>query len=90
MADHNVNSTCPCSNVCAVSHKMSTSFSPHPGVSVPHDILTWPQEECIQLAITAIQESGTRSNGDPCYSAHQAEQHFGVPRASLGHHLKGM
>jgi hypothetical protein len=67
-----------------------SSFSPHPGVSIPHDILTRPREERIQLAVAAIQESGTRPNGDPCYSARQAEQHFGVPRSSLGLRLKGM
>lgn len=75
----------------SLPYEMSASvFSPHPGVSVPHDILTRPQEECIELAIAAIRESGTNANGGPCYSARQAEKHFGVPRATLGRRLKGM
>ena len=70
---------------------MSTSiFSPYPGVSIPHDILTWPQEERIEHAIAAIRKSGTNVNGGPCYSVCQAEYHFGVPRTTLGHHLKGL
>jgi hypothetical protein len=68
----------------------ASSFSPLPGVSVPHDILTQSQEERIQLAIAAIQASGTKSNGDPRYSARQAAKHFGIPRSTLGFRLKGM
>ena len=75
----------------SLPYKMSASvFPPHPGVSVPHDILTWPQEECIELANAAIRESGTNANGGPCYSVRQAEKHFGVPRTTLGRRLKGM
>jgi helix-turn-helix, Psq domain len=73
-----------------MSTDSTPTFSPHPGVSIPHDILTRPREERIKRAITAIQESGSKPNGDPCYSARQAEQHFDVPRSSLGHRLKGM
>jgi helix-turn-helix, Psq domain len=68
----------------------ASSFSPLPGVTVPHDILSQSQEERIQLAIAAIQESGTKANGDPRYSARQAEKHFGVPRSTLGLRLKGI
>ena len=75
----------------SLPYKMSASiFSPHPGVSVPHDILTWPQEERIELAIATIRESGTNANGGPCCSVRQAEKHFGVPRTTLGRRLKGM
>src|ERR1700749_2490012 len=34
---------------------------------IPHDVLTLPREDRIRLAIAAIQESGTKPNGDPCY-----------------------
>jgi hypothetical protein len=68
----------------------TSSWSPHTGVSVPQNVLTRPQEERIQLAVTAIQGSGTLPNGNPCYSARQAEQHFGVPRSTLGLRLKGI
>jgi len=67
---------------------MSASLPPN--VSIPDDILTRPREERIQLAIAAIRGSGTKPNGDPWYSARQAEQHFGVPRTSLGRRLQGM
>lgn len=60
--------------------------SVHP---IPHDVLTLPREDRIRLAIAAIQESGTKPNGDPRYSARQAEKDFGVPRSSLGLRLKG-
>jgi helix-turn-helix, Psq domain len=50
----------------------------------------WPWEEQVQLALAAIQELGTKPNGDPLFSAQQAERHFNVSRSSLGNHLKGM
>jgi len=59
-------------------------------ISIPKDILTQPPKERIQLAIAVIQASGMKPNGDPLYSARQAAQHFGVPRSSLGHRLRGM
>ena len=62
------------------------SSSIHP---IPHDILTLPWEDCIRLAIAAIQESGTKPNSNPCYSARQAEKDFGTPQSSLGLCLKG-
>jgi hypothetical protein len=65
---------------------MPASASP----SNPDDILSRPREERMQLAIAAIRKSGTKPNGDPCYSVRQAAQHFGVPRSSLGRHLQGM
>jgi len=58
--------------------------------SIPDDILTWPQEEHIQLAIATIRASGIKPNSDPHYSACQAERDFGVPRSLLGCRLKGM
>lgn len=68
----------------------ASSYSPHPGVSVPHDILARPREERIQLALAAIRELGTKPNGDPLFSARQAERHFNVPRSTLGIRLNGM
>jgi hypothetical protein len=69
---------------------MSASSLPPENISIPEDILSLPQEERIQLAIAAIQNSGLKPNGDPCYSARQAAKHFCVPRSSLGHRLRGM
>ena len=75
---------------CLSPHKMPASpLSPCPGVSIPTDILDRPREERIQLAITAIRESGTKPNGDPIFSTHQAEKHFDIPRATLGRRLLG-
>ena len=59
-------------------------------ISTPEDILTRPQEEHIQLAVAAIQKSGTKPNGDPHYSVCQAGHNFGIPRSSIGCHLQGM
>jgi hypothetical protein len=59
-------------------------------ISIPDDILIRPREEHIQLAVAAIQESGTKPNGDPYYSARQAERDFDIPRSSLGRRLKGL
>ena len=41
------------------------------------------------MAIATIRASGTKPNGDPHYSAQQAERDFGVPRSSLGRRLQG-
>jgi len=82
--------TAPKLDYHTIRYEMSASLSPHPNVSVPPDILSRPREERIQLAIAAIQGSGTKPNGDPCYSARQAEQHFDIPRSSLGCRLQGM
>lgn len=59
-------------------------------ISIPDDILTRPREERIQLAVAMIQDSGKKPNGDPQYSARQAEQDFGIPRSSLGRRLQGI
>ena len=69
--------------------EMPASLSSHPDVSIPSDILSQPQEERIQLALAAIRQSGTKSNGDSCYSARQAAWDFGVPRSTLGRRLQG-
>jgi hypothetical protein len=82
--------TAPKLDYHTIRYEMSASLSPHPNVSVPPDILSRPREERIQLAIAAIQGSGTKPNGDPCYSARQAERHFNISRSSLGHRLQGM
>ena len=59
-------------------------------ISIPHDILTQPQKERIQLAVAAIQQAGTKHNSDPHYPAHQAGCNFGIPRSSFGRRLQGM
>ena len=41
------------------------------------------------MDIATIRASGIKPNGDPHYSAQQAEHDFGVPRSSLGHCLQG-
>jgi hypothetical protein len=46
-----------------------SSLSPHPNVSIPLDILSQPWNKQIKLAVAAIQESGTKSNGHLNYSA---------------------
>jgi hypothetical protein len=56
---------------------------------IPPEIPTRERDERIELAVAAIQGSGTKSNGDPNYSARQAERDFGIPRATLGRRLKG-
>ena len=68
---------------------MSTSFSPYPTVDVPSDILDKSQEERMQLALAAIQGSGTKANGDPNYSVRQAAKDFNIPRTSISRRLKG-
>ena len=48
---------------------MSTSSLPtDPTMNEPGDVLGKSQEEQMQLALAAIQESGTKANGDPNYS----------------------
>jgi helix-turn-helix, Psq domain len=74
----------------SITHKMPASpLSPCPGVSIPTDILDRPREERIQLAIAAIHKSGTKPDGDPIFSTHQAEKHFDIPRSTLGRRLLG-
>lgn len=70
--------------------QMSDSLHyPYPGVSVPFDVLSRPREERFELAIQAIRGSGMKPNGDPCFSAREAEKYFGVPRSSIGRRLQG-
>ena len=59
-------------------------------MNISDDILERPQEECMQLALAAIQGSGTKDNGDPNYLARQAATHFDVPRTSIACRLKGV
>ena len=61
----------------------------HP-LEIPDNVLSLPREERIQLAVTAIRESGNKPNGDPYYSARQAARDFDIPRASLGRRLQGI
>ena len=57
----------------------SSSFPPYSTVNVPSDILEKSQEERMQLALAAIQGSGTKANGDPNYSICQAGKDFNIP-----------
>jgi hypothetical protein len=66
------------------------SLSAYPNVSIPHDILSQSWDERVKLAVAAVRESGTKSNGDPNYSARQAGLDFNIPRSSIGFHLRGM
>jgi hypothetical protein len=45
------------------------------------------QESCIQQAIHAICESGTRPNGHPVLSIRHAATTFGVPQSTLTDHF---
>jgi len=60
------------------------------GVTIPLDVLDRPFEERIQLAIATIRESGTKPDGNPFFSARQAEKHFQIPRSTLGCSLQGV
>jgi hypothetical protein len=62
---------------------------PHP-LEIPDNVVSLPREERIQLAVTAIRESGNKPNGDPYYSARQAARDFDISRASLGRRLQGI
>ncbi|KAK0505510.1 DDE superfamily endonuclease-domain-containing protein [Armillaria luteobubalina] len=53
------------------------------------DILSCPQEEHIQLAITAICDSEVKPDSTPNYSIQQAGEHYGIPWSTLGRCLKG-
>ena len=54
------------------------------------DINLLSQEQRIQLVITAIQNSGTVSNGQPALSLRQAAKDFHVPRTTLTDRFNGV
>jgi hypothetical protein len=63
---------------------------PQPTKPLPANILTLPQEDRIQLAITAIHDAGYKPNGDQCLSTRQAANIYHIPRSTLGDHIKGI
>ena len=83
---------------------MSSSVDMHVPWRYPCSIVPWKYIHCCNrkmpsgplvrvahfLTFNSIQESGTKSNGHPNYSAHWAAQDFGIPQSSLGFHLQGM
>lgn len=58
--------------------------------STSADILSLPQEDRIQFAITAIAEAGCKPNGDHRLSIRQAANMYHVPRSTLGDRMKGV
>ncbi|KIL55149.1 hypothetical protein M378DRAFT_18199 [Amanita muscaria Koide BX008] len=58
----------------------------------PHstDVLALPQEERIQLAISAINEAGKKANGESLLSVRKAASLYNVPRSTLGDRIKGL
>jgi hypothetical protein len=58
--------------------------------SLTAKILALPQEEQIQLAITAIAEAGYKPNGDQLLLTCQAATMYQVPCTTLGNHMKGL
>ena len=54
------------------------------------DILALPQEDCIQLAIMAINEAGYKLNQDQHLSTCQAANIYHVSCSSLGNYIKGL
>ena len=54
------------------------------------DILSLPQEDRIQLAISAINEAGKNSNGESLLSVCKAASNYDVPRSTLGDRIKGI
>jgi hypothetical protein len=63
---------------------------PQPTTPLPADILTLPQEDRIQLAITAIHDTGYKPNGDQCLSTRQAANIYYIPHSTLGDRIKGI
>lgn len=57
---------------------------------LPIHILTLPQEERIQLAITAIRSAGLGANGIQLLSIRQAANMYQVPRSTLGDRMRGL
>lgn len=58
----------------------------HPSV----EIFALPQENCIQLAIDAINTAGYKLNGNQQLSTHKAAGLYQVPRSTLGDCMKGL
>ena len=69
---------------------MSTSSFPSDPTVNTSNVLGKSQEERMQLALAAIQGSGTKAKGDPNYSIRQVAKDFNVPRSSIARRLKGM
>lgn len=63
---------------------------PEHAASPSADILALPQEDRMQLAITAIANAGHSINGTQLLSTRQAASMYQVPRSTLGDRMKGL
>jgi hypothetical protein len=63
---------------------------PEPITPPSTDILALPQEDRIQLAISAINEAGKNTNGESLLSVHKAASIYDVPHSTLGDRIKGL
>ena len=61
-----------------------------PITSPSNDIPALPQEERMQLAISAINAVGKKSNGASDLSVHKAATLYDVPHSTLGDPMKGL
>jgi hypothetical protein len=63
---------------------------PEPITPPSTDILALPQEDRIQLAISAINEAGKNASGESLLSVHKAASIYDVPCSTLGDRIKGL
>lgn len=68
---------------------MATPASHIPSLNLPPELDALPQEERIQLAIKAINNSSRKPDGTPSLSARQAALAFNIPRSTLTDRLNG-
>ena len=73
-----------------VTTSQSTYIMPEPITPPSTDILALPQEDHIQLAISAINEAGKNANGKSLLSVCKAASIYDVPCSTLGDHIKGL
>ncbi|KAF8223054.1 hypothetical protein L208DRAFT_1319045 [Tricholoma matsutake] len=63
---------------------------PEPITPPSTDLLALPQEDHIQLAISAINEAGKNANSKSLLSVHKAACIYDVPHSTLGDCIKGL
>jgi helix-turn-helix, Psq domain len=63
---------------------------PEPITPPSTNILALPQEDCIQLAISAINKAGKNTNGKSLLSVRKAASIYDVSRSTLGDCIKGL
>src|SRR5271163_418669 len=63
---------------------------PQLAASPSANILALPQEDRMQLAITAIANAGYSTNGTQLLSTRQAATTYQVPRSTLGDRMRGL